>query len=131
MVSWKLHEKWAKRLGVPKEVSRKVNEIIDFGEEGHDRALKDPEVWATQFWRLDEEGKRAFYLHLLLDEMKRVVKKYKIEKGWDAAKCAIDCVYFKCGHWSPRVREIVVPVEKFLMENAKEIIKDIKKEIGK
>jgi len=37
-----------------------VNEIIDFGEEGHYRALK--EVWETQFWRLDEEGN----LHLLL-----------------------------------------------------------------
>jgi len=37
-----------------------VNKIIDFGEEGHYRALK--EVWATQFWRLDEEGN----LHLLL-----------------------------------------------------------------
>jgi len=27
--SWKLHEKWAKRLGVPKEVSRKVNEMSE------------------------------------------------------------------------------------------------------
>jgi len=44
MPSWKLHKKWVEVMGISKEISQEVNELIDFGEAGHDAALGKPEI---------------------------------------------------------------------------------------
>jgi len=36
MPEWKIHNKWAEKLGIPKEISNFVNRLIDFPEESQE-----------------------------------------------------------------------------------------------
>ncbi len=36
MPGWKIHDLWAEKMGIDPNISRKVNEIIDFGFRGYD-----------------------------------------------------------------------------------------------
>lgn len=54
MPSWKIHRKWARRLGIPDNISKEVDELIDFPEEWfkkkypkeHEKVFSGQKMWA-------------------------------------------------------------------------------------
>jgi len=89
MPSWKIHEEWAVRFGVSREIARKVNILIDMPE----RILgyKDPFVGLTHDMRRDtlhgfkmglylaakfygKEGVCAYCLHQIMDYLETWIR---------------------------------------------------------
>lgn len=71
MPKWKLHNKIAAEMGIPKGLSNKVNSIIDI--DGVHDGREIPEVFlkdAIQCYELGGyEGLKAFFLHHILDRL--------------------------------------------------------------
>ncbi|MHA1506790.1 MAG: hypothetical protein ACTSR0_06405 [Candidatus Asgardarchaeia archaeon] len=92
MPSWKLHDRWALKIGIPEEISREVNRLIDsggrhdLGRSGRRGGIGPIEVIITTGPRdllelLEEEfpddfetALKASALHHLLDRIERMVK---------------------------------------------------------
>ncbi len=104
MPSWRLHERWAERLGIPSWIAREVDQIIDAGRR-HDagkikreRLLKEifgvnvdtgpkvdvdtsGELWRELIKRFHDKNAlilavKASYLHHLLDSVRDVIKSF-------------------------------------------------------
>lgn len=141
MPSWKIHDKWAEKMGIPIDYSKKVNEIIDFSKEGHDRAMRDLDTLISQCSKLREEYGddrivKVFFLHLYLDEMARFMHTCLIPRGhkepWKNIN-ADDVVT-----WSKELRSMWTPmgydkifkeVNDFIERNRGDIFSDIKDDI--
>ena len=94
MPKWEIHDKWAEKIGIPREISNFVNHLSDFPEECHEfmdfceregeeiilelvrvhdfrRIMKIPKYLQLVFSR--EKGSeyvKAWYLHYVLDYIK-------------------------------------------------------------
>ncbi len=85
MTKWELHRVWAVRAGIDEEISRKIDELIDFGREykgfkiGHDWPFGGMGKFtiACEFIYEDfgSEGVKALILHGALDYMEFLVRK--------------------------------------------------------
>ena len=142
MPSWKIHDIWAEKMGIPVEYSKKVNEVIDFSKEGHDRAMRGPDTLISQSSKLREEYGddrivKAYFLHLYLDEMARFMHTCLIHRGhkepWKNIN-ADDVVTWSKGMrsiWTPNrgYGKIFKEVNDFIERNREEIFSDIKEEI--
>ncbi len=88
MPEWKIHDLQAEKMGINPNVSRKVNEIIDFGFRGHDDRsytqrefffLKASEAYEIGGW----DGVKAFFLHHVMDYMDTFLREYARMRDWD------------------------------------------------
>ena len=73
MPSWRLHEKWARKMGINQHIARAINIFVDAGEI-HDwerNKLHGYKMGALKAYQLyGEEGLRAYHLHQALDYIK-------------------------------------------------------------
>jgi len=149
MPSWEIHNKWAEKLGLPLEYTEKVNEIIDFSREGHDRVIRYPGVLTSQSRKLwkkyGDDIVKAFILCLQLDVMARHMYRYLILRVYKgqyrnidadrAVKWTIEMMPFymsmggsyKCH--GIEYGKIIAELNDFIKRNKEEIFSDIKEEI--
>ncbi|MCK4735916.1 MAG: hypothetical protein KAT65_25905 [Methanophagales archaeon] len=141
MPSWKIHDKWAEKMGIPVDYSKKVNEIIDFSKEGHDRAMRDLDTLIRQCSKLREEYGddrivKVFFLHLYLDEMARFMHTCLIHRGhkepWKNINADDVVTWSKAlrSMWTPMgYDKIFKEVNDFIERNRGDIFSDIKDDI--
>ena len=147
MPSWDIHEKYARLMGIPIEIAREINKLIDDPRwhDFFDVALERVEtpnlraiggriiiyyfrgsVFYTPTWesfrkaieKYGDDGWRAFFLHIWLDLIERNMRS---GKGFAAIGLeAID--YYK---------QYIDEVGNFLQERMDEILKDIRNYIAR
>jgi hypothetical protein len=143
MPSWKVHEKYALLMGIPIEIAKEVNKLID-DPRCHDfysSALKriekpflggrfiaynfDSSLFFTPTWepfreRIEAHGRdgfRAFFLHVFLDIIERNMR----GKGFKALE--ISDVNGLC-------KEYIEEVDKFLQGRIDEVVRDVVEDIA-
>ena len=137
MPKWEIHDKWAEKIGISREISNFVNHLNDFPEEGqefmdfceheggeiilqlvrvHDfrRIMKIPKYLQVVFSRLKgSEYVKAWYLHYVLDYIKMA-----------PARSIEDIIKRTEDRFEP-CQELEI-IRNFVMGNAEEILQDCK-----
>jgi hypothetical protein len=88
MPSWKMHNKWARKMGLNETVLNEVNKLIDFPRDGkHDEGRKSIATLVSEgyevYERYGEEGLKAYVLHHLLDEVYEILRREITRRGRD------------------------------------------------
>ncbi|MGB7531933.1 MAG: hypothetical protein WA977_02995 [Halobacteriota archaeon] len=136
MPKWEIHDKWAARIGITKEMSDVVNLLSDFPEKSqefmefceregegiildlvsvHDfrRIMKIPKYLQVVFLRRQKgsEYVKAWYLHYVLDYIKM------------APALSIEEILKRTEDWFERCEELEI-IRDFVVENAEGILED-------
>jgi hypothetical protein len=143
MPSWEVHEKYAILMGVPIEVAREVNKLIDDPRwhDFFDSALRrneqpfldgrlviynfDSSLFYTPTWEpfrrkieaYGRDGFRAFFLHVFLDVVERNMR----GKGFEALQINDVSRFYE---------EYIEEVEKFLQDRIDEVVRDVVEDIA-
>jgi len=143
--SWKLHDKWAFKIGVSKDVSRKVNKIIDI--EGVHDGREVPEVFLKDANNVYElagySGLKAFFLHHFLDRLAQLLIGEAYREVWGKESRDIEYIFQKTQSSSDdwiRVslsefehkniaENALNSVINFVKKNIEDIVGDIEEEI--
>jgi hypothetical protein len=138
MPSWKVHEKYAILMGIPIEITRKINKLIDDPRwhDFFDSALErieqpfldgrlviynfDGSLLHTPTWeplrkRIEAYGRdgfRAFFLHVFLD----IIERNERGKGFRA---------LQTNDISGLYKEYIEEVERFLQGRIDEVVRDV------
>jgi hypothetical protein len=143
MPSWKVHNKWARRMGLDEAVLNEVDRLIDFPRDGkHDRGRKSVAALVSEghevYERYGEEGLRAYVLHHLLDEAYEILWREITRRGRDIGiDSAIELAKAKVAgllgssyiYRGVGLGSICEDVFTFLRDNGAEIYRDLLSEV--
>jgi len=135
MPKWEIHDKWAEKLGVPKEISNFANQLSDFPEQcqefmefcecrggeiishlvricNFERIMKIPKYLQVVFLRQKgSEYLMAWYLHYTLDYLRMAP-----ELSHEEILNRIEARFEPC--------QELETIKKFVLENSVEILRD-------
>ena len=88
MPSWKIHNKWARKMGLDETILNEVNELIDSPRDSeHDEGRKSIATLVSEgyevYERYGEGGLKAYVLHHLLDEAYETLHREITRRGQD------------------------------------------------
>jgi len=143
MPSWKIHNKWARKMGLDETIMRWVNKLIDFPRDGgHDEGRRNIKALVSEgyevYERYGEEGLKAYVLHHLLDETYETLRREITRRSRDIGiDLAIELARFKVAgllgssyvYRGVSLGSICEEVFTFLQDNGAEIYYDFLSEI--
>ncbi len=140
VVSWRLHRKWAERLGIDLEVSRTVDAVMD--EVQPDRW---PSEVVNRLARLRatkrDDFDRALILHVLLDKLRDFMKRLLREGGDEPVRFLMEAepgvlldvakmLMIDVGRVDFNMLREIDGVVKQLKPHSREVVEDVLSELG-
>jgi len=143
MPSWKIHNKWAKRMYLDEAIFNVVNKLIDFPKDGgHDEGRRSISKLVNEGYKVYEKygqsGFKVYVLHHLLDEIYEILRREMTRRGRDIGiYLAIELARVKVTGWLGNsyiyrglsFGEICDEVFTFIKDNAVEIYYDLVSEM--